>query len=309
MTEKFERIFIVGCGRSGTTLLQAMLSAHHDVISFPESQFFSNVVDQYEERVMGSPEARVKLLYLCQSLLLNAGIAPRPVSGIKAINRFIDKTAITLEQIRFNLGYLLLENQIAKMTDIMDSMMIDQNKNVWLMKTPSNVSYIDVIQKYIDGAKFIHILRPGKDVVASIYDAAHKYPDTVWYTHFYKGSIRRLTEMWNQAIRQTIRYAEKSNHLIVSYEALVKEPVKEMSRVFDFIGIENDPTCCTRYSSQTSNIVSDNEKWKSGVDGEVKKVDKYAKLFDPRQKNMIKDLLLDVDIESIVDTNSKTWCQ
>ena len=34
------RIFIVGCPRSGTTLLQSLLGANDRIISFTESQFF-----------------------------------------------------------------------------------------------------------------------------------------------------------------------------------------------------------------------------------------------------------------------------
>ena len=34
------RVFVVGCPRSGTTLLQGILSAHPDVWSLPETHFF-----------------------------------------------------------------------------------------------------------------------------------------------------------------------------------------------------------------------------------------------------------------------------
>lgn len=304
MAEKCARIFVVGCGRSGTTLLQAMLSAHDEIISFPESQFFSNVIDQYERRVMGADgELKISLLYLYQSLMMNMGIAPRPVSGINSINRFIDKSDIQNEKIKFNLNHVLLNNQIMKMVGLMDDEATREGKKAWLLKTPSNVSYIDIIQRYVSDAKFVHIIRPGRDVVASIYDAALKYPDTVWQTHFYKDSLERLINMWNESVRQTIRYVSKPNHIAVSYEALVENPAAELSRVFDFIDIADDPTCCTRYSSQTSNIVSSNEKWKSGVGNEVKKTDKYAELFDEGQKSELDSKLLDIDIAAIVESS------
>jgi hypothetical protein len=35
-----KRIFLVGAPRSGTTILQSLLAAHPEVISFPESKFF-----------------------------------------------------------------------------------------------------------------------------------------------------------------------------------------------------------------------------------------------------------------------------
>jgi hypothetical protein len=39
-----KRIFLVGCPRSGTTLLQSMFAAHPEVCSFPETHFFSKTI-------------------------------------------------------------------------------------------------------------------------------------------------------------------------------------------------------------------------------------------------------------------------
>ena len=39
-TNNVEMIFLVGCPRSGTTWLQAMLSSHPTVYTGPETQFF-----------------------------------------------------------------------------------------------------------------------------------------------------------------------------------------------------------------------------------------------------------------------------
>lgn len=301
MTSNCSRIFVVGCARSGTTLLQAMLSSHSEIISFPESQFFANVVDQYDVRVMGAgSSSRKKLLYLFQSVLLKLGLSPRPVSGVYAINRFIDKANIQSNHVKFWLNKYLLSSQISEMIRLMDQVASAENKKAWLLKTPSNISYIDIIQKYVEGAKFIHILRPGNDVVASIYDAALKYPDTVWKTHFYRNSLERIAGMWNESIKQTIRYVQQPNHIAVAYESLVDNPESELARLFEYIGIENDPTCHTKFSEQAANIVSGNEKWKGGVSGEMKVVNKYETLFDSRQKSILESILDDVDIKNIV---------
>ena len=40
------RIFLVGCPRSGTTMLQTVLAAHPEVQSFPETRLFRSVVSQ-----------------------------------------------------------------------------------------------------------------------------------------------------------------------------------------------------------------------------------------------------------------------
>ena len=53
-----------------------------------------------------------------------------------------------------------------------------QGKTIWLEKSPDHLRYIDQIEKLVDEAKFIHILRNGFDNIASIYDLAGKYPET-----------------------------------------------------------------------------------------------------------------------------------
>ena len=45
----------MGCHRSGTTLVQAMLAVHPDVISFPETNYVNEVVGDYPCRVPGHP--------------------------------------------------------------------------------------------------------------------------------------------------------------------------------------------------------------------------------------------------------------
>ncbi|HEY9694672.1 MAG TPA: sulfotransferase [Oculatellaceae cyanobacterium] len=39
------RLFLVGCPRSGTTLLQSLLVAHPEILSFPESHFFRSLLE------------------------------------------------------------------------------------------------------------------------------------------------------------------------------------------------------------------------------------------------------------------------
>src|ERR1700749_2257344 len=44
------RLFVVGCERSGTTLLTVMLGRHHEIAMMPETHFFLRVVPREGDR-------------------------------------------------------------------------------------------------------------------------------------------------------------------------------------------------------------------------------------------------------------------
>ena len=51
---KIGRLFVVGCPRSGTTLLQCLLGAHSQIISLPETAYFADLISgQRSRRLLG----------------------------------------------------------------------------------------------------------------------------------------------------------------------------------------------------------------------------------------------------------------
>jgi len=62
---------------------------------------------------------------------------------------------------------------------IVDAASLKAGRPIWVEKTPDHLFYVKRIQQYIPDAAFIHIIRNGRDTVASLVDAARKFPD-VW---------------------------------------------------------------------------------------------------------------------------------
>src|SRR5258706_12754544 len=83
------RLFVVGCARSGTTLLQSFLAAHPAVLSFPETAVFGRLlggavmpsfrvapaspgyVSDAQQLNLGSVHRRAQLAYRCTKTLLD----------------------------------------------------------------------------------------------------------------------------------------------------------------------------------------------------------------------------------------------
>ena len=66
--------------------------------------------------------------------------------------------------------------------------------STWVEKTPNHLMYIDDIASYVPEARFVHVLRNGEDVVASIVDADLSQP-----TRAFRGGVKRWARRWNYA--------------------------------------------------------------------------------------------------------------
>ena len=63
------------------------------------------------------------------------------------------------------------------LVEVLDTLTLSQGKEVWIEKTPGHLRFVDQIEKLVSGAKFVHMVRNGEDVVASLYDIGKRYPE------------------------------------------------------------------------------------------------------------------------------------
>jgi hypothetical protein len=266
-----KRIFLVGCPRSGTTLLQSLLTAHPQITSFPESHFFRHLVP-YD----------LKRYWL--------GIAPE-----KARTRF--KTfleEINREELVSYLPYfpIFQYQYIQTFLRTLDTITQEQGKNIWIEKTPGHVRNIDYIKKHIPEAKFIHIIRNGPDVVASLYEVTHKYPE-IWRGAW---NIDRCITQWIEDVQISLNHQNKPDHILVQYEHLVQNPRLIISKICDFLNVSFDEIILEKYMTKAQNIVLENEPWKRSVSETIQNRNgqKFTSLFDLQQQSYILEQLSEV---------------
>lgn len=126
-------IFIGGEGRSGTTLMRAMLNCHPKIACGAETHFLTD-------------QDFIKLY----DLLLERYSA-----------RFAEYTADPSEKVN--------EMYRAMINAFYDDYTKKQGKIRWADKTPYNIKVIDFLLKvYSDKIKFIHLIRDGRDVATSM---------------------------------------------------------------------------------------------------------------------------------------------
>jgi hypothetical protein len=285
MTGKIRaRAFLIGCPRSGTTLLQSMLFAHSEIFSFPETHFFKFLfaVDERLTQRRQRDGLRRKLWAFARHLMLMPGL----VDGWT--------TAKAWQHMRFlpnfdpaTLGHSLsLRYHIDAFVKLIDEASVNAGRTMWVEKTPDHLFCVTPIRHYIADAVFIHITRNGPDTVASLVDAGKKYPHA-WGKEsplLIELSVRR----WNVAMRESLKYHGDPRHYFVKYEELISEPVRILRSLCGFLGYAFDEKMLHDQTETFGKLVRDNEPWKSENIGPLRNAtSKFRELFSPKWQEYI----------------------
>ncbi|MEG5019236.1 MULTISPECIES: sulfotransferase [unclassified Microcoleus] len=252
-----KRIFLVGSPRSGTTMLQSLLAAHPEVISFPESKFFHYLLyKKFAGKLPGRMEAFFK----------------NEINRPELLQGFDDSQTVA--------------TKVSWFVGVLDGLAAEQNKSIWLEKTPEHIYFIEDIQRFLPDAKFIHILRNSMDTIASLHEATRNSHD-LWGPGW---DLNHCIHRWKEAMLISHKYAKNSNHILVKYEEILDNKVKKLEKLCQFMEIEYDDKMLEFYQEKAAHL-SLNLPWHQGIDREVKsnKVHKYHKIFNDQEIRYILD--------------------
>lgn len=212
-------IFIIGCPRSGTTLLASLVSA--TVYGAPVETHF---ITKYFKMLDSYGDLSVKKNF---SLLLNDILAERPVMQWKLdsdVDRFYDE----LDSFRYE---HIADRICMKMAE-------KKGYGAWGDKTPHYIKDLDIIYKLFPESKYIYIIRDGRDVAlsllerewgpANIYDCAQ-----IWKAHNVKSA--------------TLEKIESNGQLYtLKYEDLLDNAEEIVLGIYKFLDVEYDKKEVTR---------------------------------------------------------------
>jgi hypothetical protein len=287
------RAFLVGCGRSGTTLLQSMLSAHSRVASMPETWLFVTVAGYMAPRLYGFPPKGVK------ERLLRIRDKTRLRLRLAAKNSRAEVRNVLRQLKREDLMALFpptgrqLEPQLQACVNILDRIAQDEGRPIWLEKSPLHLGYVDLIERVIPNARFIHILREGPDAVASLYDATQQFADP-WRRIY--PTLDHCIDQWNHCVKLSSRYMGLPRHFLVRYEDLVSDPESTLRRLCPFLDLEFEVEMRDGYRQAAGRLIREAEPWKKDVAGPIVNANgtKFQSLFDEAQKRHILRRLIEI---------------
>jgi hypothetical protein len=206
---------IVGAPRSGTTLLRLMLDSHPELAIPPETGFLA----------LAEPPTRMNLEYHYGFLSAVTGFPPGeplwPDYGISA--QEFDAALTKIDPFDIADGFRTFYRMYASR----------MKKPRWGDKTPAYVLNITTIGQLLPEARFIHIVRDGRDVCLS------------WQQTWFRPSddLFVLALHWRNRVLAGRRQGEANpNYLEVRYEDLIGDAPRTLAGICRFIELDFDPS-------------------------------------------------------------------
>jgi hypothetical protein len=211
--------FIVGTGRCGTTLLSQMLNVNREICVPDELQIL------FEYSYNGK---RLYDLFLNNDTCFNS---PAELSAVisKICPHYIE-SYFDLSAYLHGLDYPVKDLRIF-VAGLYAEISRRFNKRLFIEQTPWYGQRLDIVNQLFPEAKYIHVVRDGRDVAIS-------FARTPWWYE----TIEKNLVNWNLEVNKIIYDAEillkNDQYLQIRYEDLVLNTKKILADICNFLGVE-----------------------------------------------------------------------
>ncbi len=233
--EKIAPVFIVGTGRSGSTLLRAILNASNQIHIPYESEFIARVYPYYHDKTHFNEDdyRQIARFFINTSEkngwgmkreYLTLCLKERAPQSLADINSTIYEAYLKLQG---------LENLR------------------WGIKTPFLVAHIDRIFAVFPQAKIIHLVRDGRDVYLS-YRKVHENDKIEEKDKFGPKGAVTTALYWIDGLRR-IEELHDGQVYELQYENLLNHPDAEIKMLCAFLDIDYNSSMYENYQESDSN--------------------------------------------------------
>jgi Sulfotransferase family len=220
-------VFIVGCPRSGTTLLGRMVDAHPDIAVVNEGRF---APDWFERR---------------RGLTAEGQVTP------ELIDRLLDhppfkSVSVTREQLTRLLDHDGRVHYADFVTGVFDLHGRAHGKRLVGDKTPHYVRSLPTLHALWPAARIVHLIRDGRDVAQSVLawrKVAERGGSVARFSAFREDKVATVACWWEWLVRLGREDGAALGPAVyheIRYETLVAEPAAECERLCDFLGVPYD---------------------------------------------------------------------
>ncbi len=227
-------VFIVGCPRSGTTLLRRIVSAHPEIVITPEAHW---IPVWFEQRKGLTPDGFV---------------TAELVTELLAHNKF-SLFGLGREALTSLIGGGQSLSYASFVTGIFDLYGEAQGKKAVGNKTPDSARRMGTLHVLWPEARFVHLIRDGRDVALSLMNWPNvrtKKPGT--FPTWKDDPVSTAALWWELNVRR----GREAGQLLgpelykeLHYESLVAHPDQECATLCEFLGFGYDEAMLRYYEA------------------------------------------------------------
>ena len=229
-------VFILGIQRSGTTLLRLLLNSHSQISIPPEADFWLPFLSKYGNR---------------PSHLLSEKEKRQILRQIEK-HRYFRDWGVAIDEFLASYSNLNTDSTLGELMSALYSFHAKINsKVIWGDKTPPFCRYVKELKTIFPTAKFIHIVRDGRD----------QYVSRKTYTiHSAKRAANNVSVAaieWNYKISKVkngLSHTNASNSLEVRYEDLVTICESTLKKICDFLSINYEREMLSFWATSEKHI-------------------------------------------------------
>lgn len=207
--------FIVGVNRSGTTLLRMMLDAHPELAMPPETHFIPALSEELKtHKRAGAP------------------MTPEQVTDFLVAHRRWGDFGLDPDELLASLRDQKKMRPKFILRAFYGLYAKKQGKSRCGDKTPGYVKQMGIVQRSLPEARFIHLIRDGRDVALSREGRISSE----------EMSVERHALIWKRRINRARRQVRRLEYYVeVRYEDLVRDPEQALRKICEFIELPYDP--------------------------------------------------------------------
>ena len=227
-------VFLVGPPRSGTTLVQLLISAHPAFFSAPETHFFTYVLEPIKDWTHSK-------LSLEQLDVVFEQLAAKPMLKLGEDFQSYIRQKADIDGIAPS----------AFLNELMVYLGNSGKESIrWVEKTPRHALCIPQILTMFPGAKVVAVVRDPRDVASS--PSPFGRFDSKIQLKKYRLS---RAELWNRIVKTVIQLMPNDHILIIRYEDIVEDPLLSLDKIMRFLGEESYPATLDTFSDNYEQVV------------------------------------------------------
>jgi sulfotransferase family protein len=245
-------VFIVGCPRSGTTLLRHMVDAHPQIAITPEAHWIPLWFEEGTGLTSGgmiTPELIARLL-------------DHPKFALFRLDR---EEVIALAGDGHSMSYAALVTAIHDLYGKIRSKAIVGNK------TPDSARRMQTLHALWPEARFVHLIRDGRDVALSLMAwprVTQKRPGTL--PTWEEDPVSTAALWWELNVRrgrQDGKLLASGLYYELRYESLIANPGEECANLCAFLGLPYDDAMLRFYENRPRKRLSARSDWQPITSG------------------------------------------